>query len=344
MIRPFHLRDLPLIYRLSEQGVSLHTEFALTHHPRLLRKALVSLIGVGRYPTYVWKDAEGGTTGFVQLHLEDSSHAHIVHAALSHDGAAETDESAPERVWLPLLEQLTAEIGRCGLHSLVAEVPEESPELLLLRQAGFAIYTRQDVWVLDEWTPAHSDGYPLAPNRVLVQRQSTDDWDIQLLYVNTVPRLVQLVEPSPPEEGVSLVLREGDELAAFVHLDEGPAGTWLQFFIHPQAETRAEALVAAAMSQYPPAPRQPIYCCVRRYQSWLQHELQALGFRRWGGQAVMVKHTVQRVRSAMPDLATLMEKQAVPGSTPVIQRVEGQDLNRQHRRPLNGTRHSPGML
>ena len=29
---------------------------------------------------------------------------------------------------------------------------------------------------------------------------SSDDWDIQLLYANTAPRLVQLVEPLPPTD------------------------------------------------------------------------------------------------------------------------------------------------
>lgn len=314
MIRPFHLRDLPLIYRLSDNGVSLHSEFALTHHPKLMRKALISMIGMGQYPTYVWKDENSRQAwGFVQLHLEDSSHAHIVHAALNESVPDESisEEEQQSRIWLPFLEQLTAETGRCGVHSLVAEVSETGPELLLLRQAGFAVYTRQDIWVLEE-------RQTFATSLNLRPATSEDEWDIQLLYVNTVPRMVQLVEPMPPVTDVRYVLREESMLAAFVHLYEGPAGSWLRIYIHPDAETRAADIIAAAIQQHPPHPKNPIYCCVRRYQSWLQNGLAQVGFDHFISQAVMVKHTVQRTQSALPDLATLMEQQGVKGSAPVI--------------------------
>ena len=326
MIRPFHLRDLPLVYRLSDNGVSLHSEFALTNQPKLMRKALVSMIGMGQYPTYVWKDdSQRNAWGFVQLHLEDSSHAHIVHAALNEADADESlsVEEQQSRIWLPFLEQLTAETGRCGVHSLVAEVSETGPELLLLRQAGFAVYTRQDIWVLDE---VRNVSTPLN----LRPATSEDEWDIQLLYVNTVPRLVQLVEPMPAVTDSRYVLREGSMLAAFVHIYEGPAGSWLRLYIHPDAETQAADIIAAAVQQHPPLSKNPIYCCVRRYQSWLQNGLAQVGFEHFISQAVMVKHTVQRTQSALPDLATLMEKQGVKGSAPVIHPYQVNGQRRQH--------------
>lgn len=59
--------------------------------------------------------------------------------------------------------------------------------------------------------------------------------------------MVQLVEPSPPlGRGESWIFREGQELAAFVHLHYGPTATWLRFFIHPNADTKTEMIVAAA--------------------------------------------------------------------------------------------------
>ena len=310
MIRPFHLRDLPLVYRLSEQGVALHTEFALTRQPHLLRKALISMIGVGRYPTYVWKAGDGRSVGLVQLHLEDSSHAHIVHAAILAD---EPDEKAEESLWLRLLDQLTGETGRFGVHSLVAEVAEESPALPLLRRAGFVIYTRQDIWVLEKNAAESAAGQ-------LLPREPLDDWDIQLLYVNTVPRLVQLVEPNAPEDGSGFVMREGDDLAAYVHIDEGPAGIWLRFFVHPHAQISTRELIAAALHRVQPSPQQPLYCCVRRYQSWLQSGLESAGFVLYGSQAVMVKHIAQRAQHALPDLAAILEAKGVPGSSPVVNR------------------------
>ena len=47
-----------------------------------------------------------------------------------------------------LLDQAVAEVGQNGIHSLVAEADESGPELPILRRAGFAVYTRQDIWLL----------------------------------------------------------------------------------------------------------------------------------------------------------------------------------------------------
>jgi len=59
---------------------------------------------------------------------------------------------------------------------------------------------------------------------------------------------VQLVEPPPPQgESDNWVLRLGDELAAFVTLRQGPTAVWLRFFIHPDAESEADEIVAAAL-------------------------------------------------------------------------------------------------
>ncbi|MFQ5436000.1 MAG: hypothetical protein ACE5FD_14090, partial [Anaerolineae bacterium] len=214
MIRAFDLRDLPLVRRLSARGVPLHTESALTKNVHPLRVALFNLVG-GDSPTYVWKAQEGRANGFIQLLLEeDHHHAHILFMGVSdpvEDGG--NKQSSLERGWLHLLDQAVVELGQRGIHSLVAEVDEMGEELPILRRAGFAIYTRQDVWMM-------ADAAILGETAVsLSERESGDDWEIQLLYANTVPRLVQLVEPSPPMPAKTVwVLREEGELTAFVHL------------------------------------------------------------------------------------------------------------------------------
>jgi len=225
MIRPFHLRDVALVRRLSEHGVSLHTESALTRNINPVRGALFGIVG-GDFPTYVWKSENRATAGFIQLSLvEGSPLAQILFVGATSDTAVagNGDTAVPllatppainEQVWLPLLDQAVIEAGRQGIVSLVAEVDELGPELPILRRAGFVVYTRQDIWAISEFVP-HNGAELLRP------RQETDDWDIQLLYANTVPRLVQMVEPLPPPgEGTGWVLREDGELAAFVHIHE----------------------------------------------------------------------------------------------------------------------------
>ncbi len=333
MIRAFHLRDLTLVHRLSEHGVSLHTESALTRNLQPVRGALFSLVG-GDFPTYVWKASQENTAGFIQLYLEeDTQHAHILYVSTenvpvnaadkvadsqNHGQQSNGREQTPlnETAWLSLLDQAVAEVGQHGIHSLVAEVDETGAELPVLRRAGFVVYTRQDVWVLN--TAVESP-----PTNLLHTRQTADDWEIQLLYANIVPRLVQLVEPVPRiNDGIGWVLREGDEMAAFVHVYDGPVATWMRLFVHPNAESRVEEIITAVLQKHPPQPSHPVYCCVRRYQSWLQNPLARVGFQLWGSQAVMVKHTVYHSQEPKLELSAALEAQGITPTAPYIQHYQ----------------------
>lgn len=343
MIRPFNLRDLPLVHRLSEHGVSLHSESALINQVHPLRGALFNLFVGGDFPTFVWRAEEGSGAGFIQLHLREGSHCgHVLYvSATTHNerGEGPTDGNHPpnahvnEEVWLPLLDQAVVEVGQRGIHSLVAEVSESGPELPVLRRAGFAVYTRQDIWVLYEY---HASSVRNGQRPILQPRRAEDDWDIQLLYANTVPRLVQLVEPMPPLEiGQSWVLREGNELTACVHVNRGEVATWLRFFIHPNAEARATEIIQATIERHAPKPGHPLFCSAPRYQSWLQSPLERSGFTLWGSHAVMVKHTVLHARRPLPELTAVLESQGMTASSPMI---------RQYYWPKNGQRHGRLLL
>jgi hypothetical protein len=304
-----------LVYRLSDQSVSLNAESALITVAHPFRAALINLIFRSRYPTYVWKSDKGKrkATAFIQLHLApDSPNAHILNVGASAAGkaVAEIDED----VWLPLLDQLVAVIGRRGIHSLMAQVSESGAELPVLRRAGFAVYTRQDIWVANLINNKHKAA-------ILQPRRAIDDWEVQILYANIVPRLIQLVEPMPPlNYGKSWVLREDAELVSFVHLNHGPLASWMRLFIHPNASVPPEEIIRAAHQMKPAKVSHPMYCCVGRYQSWLQHALQEMGFRFWGSQAVMVKQTVQHRQRPLPTSASGLETRVAPGS-PLTQRL-----------------------
>lgn len=309
MIKSFTLRDIPLVHRLSEQGIVFHAESALTQDVRPLREALVHMLIGGQFPTYVWKDDTGDGVGFAQLRQdEDESHAHIICL-----GSTIGDDNTPdEAVWVPFLEQLTAEAGRQGMHSLIAEVNEDGDELPVLRQAGFAVYTRQDVWVMHRPTDKEVDNSH-EKSQTLIPATSVDEWDIHLLYANTVPRLIQLVEPVPPTHLQDVwILREKDELAAFVHFKDGSAATWLRVYIHPNAQTRGDEILEMAAKVRPPKENHPLYCCVRRYQSWVQTNLDKVGFEYLNSQALMVKHTVRHTRKLSPALKDQVQTEGVP--------------------------------
>lgn len=322
MIRPFGLRDLALIRRLSKQGTLLHAESALTKRRRPLRGAFLSMITRGEIGTYVWRDARG--SGFVQFVVrKGGANAQLLVLATTAADDANAEAANGDRAgepalnedgWLALLDGAVEAAGRQGAHALLADVDEGGPALPILRRAGFAVYTRQDIWMLAQ--AEHAGAEP-----ILRPASETDAWDVEWLYTNTVPPLIQLVEPAPPDRGEIWVLREDGELTAFAHIDKGYKATWLQIYIHPNAYVHASEIVAAAAQIVGAEPAHPLYCCVRRYQSWLQSALDASGFALCRRQAVMVKHIATPVQKKVSDLSKLLSAQQIRPNT-LLQRYE----------------------
>jgi hypothetical protein len=326
MVRPFTLRDIALVRRLSEQGVSLHAESALADNLHPLRGALLGMVVRGDSPTLIWKSENGERTGFIQLLLEpDGQHAHIQYISPDLSGGTQSEngnldgtvENKNEDVWLSLLDQAVAEVGQFGVHSLVAEAEETGPELPVLRRAGFAVYARQDIWAHAEEnnTGQENSTFRLRP------RLEKDDWDIQLLYANTVPRLVQLVEPGPSttDGGMWVQRDEKDELTAFVQIHEGNVATWMRFYIHPGAESEAQEILRSALLVGAARRTQPVYLCLRRYEGWLPSNLEQMGFRQLSSQALLVKHTVHYGKREMSKVSVGLEKSGIPVSAPYSQ-------------------------
>lgn len=336
MVRSFTLRDFSLVRRLSEQGVSLHAESALTDNIQPFWSAILNIVVRGEYPTLVLKSNEQYGSGFIQIVIEeDRHHAHILYLSpsiepgddSSYDVGVKTPHAPAADAWLSLIDQAVVEVGHHGIHSLVAEVAENGPELPILRRAGFAVYARQDIWALENTSQVKAA--ETESSILLLPRQASDDWDIQLFYANTVPRLVQLVEPVPPiDKGDTWVLRdERNELVAFVNIHKGAVATWLRFFIHPSAEAGAGEIVRKAMKLIDSQNTQPVYCCVRRYEGWSPAALEQTNFDLWGSQAVMVKHTVHHAQHNVPALEFSIDSSGLPASTPTLRSYPVLDQN-----------------
>ncbi len=312
MIRQFSLRDWALLRRLGDQGKHLHTESALTGSYQPLRGAIFNMVTRGDAATLVWRSEGGEQSGFVQLLLPPGQpHAQLLClGATNVAGADEGDEEAiNEDAWLYLLDGAVAAMGRRGMHSVIAEVDEIAPELVVLRHAGFAVYTRQDIWATAGPAPAAAD-----PG-LLRLATAADEWDIEWLYAHTVPPLIQLVEPSPPQEGELWILREEDELVAVVHLHDGPVATWMRLYIHPNAQALGTDIVGAATAVANARPDHPIYCCLRRYQSWLQSDLSHCGYALCRSQAVLVRHIANLRERRATELGALLHTQPAHHTT-----------------------------
>ena len=317
MIRPFDLRDVLLVRQLAERGLPLESRLALTGPQRPFRDALLFyLLASHGMPTLVMRRWQGGRhlRAFGQLRLQGAELRRVqqtrdcrCQARLVMVAVDPADRAA--ELWPQLLDALTAEAGSLGAHAVLAEVEDNSVYLDYLRQADFSVYARQEIWRLSRPLPM-PDEAPLRPV------QSVDCWSISQLVANTVPLLIQQVEPLPADAGGLVWLQEGSPLA-FVFVRSGAQGMWAQLFLHPQAEERVEDLISQTAAHYSPSSQRPLYCCVRRHQQWLGRPLAELGFELLGSQAVMVRHTA--VRLAQPEFQPItVREKGLEVSTPIV--------------------------
>jgi hypothetical protein len=306
MIRPFDLRDVQLVRRLDDQGVVFDSRSALidTHHP--LRDALLAYLFPGHgAATYVLRLKQPGADlrAFGQIRVS-SSHPQARLTALAVSPAGH--ESA---VWPQMLDILTAQAGRHGAQNVMAQIADDDPGFELLRRSDFLVYSRQEIWRLDAAVPATGEMH-------LRTERSGDQWHIQQLAGNTVPRLVQQIEPLEPT-GHGMVWMEGETLMAYVCARRGQRGTWLQLYLHPEVDRDAHLVMQQAVAHYEPSPEVPLYCCVRRYQDWLTRSLEELDFTPVGSQAVMVRHTVARV--TRPELTSIhVHETGLEATSPLV--------------------------
>ncbi|MCZ7546570.1 MAG: hypothetical protein M5R40_24970 [Anaerolineae bacterium] len=287
-VRSFMLSDVPLLRRLAPLGVSLDTVTGLTRGISPVNDAFLASLPLGDrgMPTYVLR-ADGRGLLAQLRHREGATHAHIAYIA---PNLSDGDDAAMA-AWLSLIDGVTAAAGARGAHSVHAEVDPGSAAFVALREAGFAVFARQDLW---RRAPAPASP---SPARMLQPRTSMHMIGVGTLYANAVPRLVQQAAPPPEADERGLVYVNADRsVAGHITVYEGRLGILLKALLHPEVCDEAAALFADAITYLPHPERAPVYCAVQRYQDWLRGPLAEVGFEPWARQVVMVKYTVRRVQ------------------------------------------------
>ena len=307
MIRTFDLRDVALVSQIENQGTPLYAEWALTRHPRPLQSALAGFFSLSGHGlrTYVLREDndECKLCGLIQLRdRRDRKFSAITFIA----PAAQV---MPD-VWERLLDYAAAQTGKLGVQHIVAEVPDESEAVEVLHHAGYAIYVRQDIYRLSRARDT------VLAEPLLRACQSNDEWGVHQLYHNIVPRLAQLADSAPRmyRSGAvrGYVLEDQQEIVAYLQVRRGPDGAWFNLLVHPRAEARAAAIVEYGLSLFGSTWNAPIYCGVRRYQEWLSHPLESLGFEQHGSTVVMVKHLVNLIQEPEAAKVPGLEKATAP--------------------------------
>ncbi|MBE2272381.1 MAG: hypothetical protein IAE80_29365 [Anaerolinea sp.] len=312
------LVDIPVIQRLVEKGMLLDSELACTREV-IGQHKLTNLLPGRSVVTLVGRIDSQRIAG--QFRLKAGEHlAQIVYIAPG------LTENRSDTAWLELVDSMAAEAGRRGAHMLTCEVDEDSPLFVTLRTAGFAVYARQEVWkratgvsIPDDITPAD-----------LQPETDADAMEVQLLYCNIVPRLVQPVAV-PSSESQGFVYRgAGDRIQGYIAVTEGKSGIYLMPFLHPDIPYHDAASILAgailrANARANRAEKLPVYVCVRRFQDWLEEGLTELGFESCKQQAVMVRHIAAGIRQAVfAPLKQALEAVPVgirPPTTPISKSV-----------------------
>jgi hypothetical protein len=305
-VRSLDILDLPLLPRYRRDVLPLDSARILTRGNPLGAAALLSYLNPRRN-IYTAVASENGDSlmGQVILNGEETS------ARMTFLAPAENANG----LVLPLVAHLSTQAGEWGAFHLLAEVDEDSLVFRSLRTSGFAMYAWQRVWKLP---------VPQTNGRTDSWRKADEfDWpSIQSLYGQIVPALLHPVE-TLPKQVTGLVCRPGGNLQAYVAVNSGPKGTWVQPLVPPDSACVSEQM-AGLVDAVSGWGERTIYICVRSYQAWLETVLEDLGAQAGPRQAVMVKRLakVQKVEEKVP----VMDKVLVKPAAPIARAVTNEDI------------------
>jgi hypothetical protein len=223
-----------------------------------------------------------------------------------------------ELAWSKLLEHLIVDAGEKGVVRVYARLSTDSPELELFNQLGFHAYTHETLFHLQFKQVVEK---PETKTLKLRDHHNRDCWFINQLYSAITPSPVQNAEQTtsrtweihrgylPHQNRESgLVLIEGDKALAYVRILSYRNRHLLRIMNLDTARQHLPDLVRHALSTLKAGPGAEVYCAVREYQMEQEAILEDLGFQRvFGRQAVLVKHTVQFVRSLEKQLVRSRE-------------------------------------
>jgi hypothetical protein len=307
IVRSLDVLDLPLLSRYRRDMLSLDSARILTRGNPLSAVALLSYLDPRRHIyTAVAADNSVSLMGQVALREEETS-ARVTFLAPTQNINGLTR---------PLLDHLVTQAGEWGAFYLLAEVDEESPAFRLLRQAGFAMYAWQRIWKLPLSDPDNT-------KKDIWRQAAETDWPaVQSLYGQIVPALLHPVE-ALPKQGFGLVCRPEGNLHAYVTVNSGPKGIWIQPIVPPDSDCVSEQLAGLTQAMVNGRER-PIYVCVRSYQAWLESILEDLGAQAGPRQAVMVRRLAKLQK--VEEKISAIDKVLVKPTAPVARVVTNQDI------------------
>lgn len=301
MIRPYHLRDWRLLNRLSKCSIPLNISTALLEQVTPFQHIFLRQLWQRHQSTYVWRPRSDNIEAFVNYRTVDKG----TKGQLSWLGA--THPINDDRL-LPLLEKLTIVMGKANIQRIVADVPEDSDQYLLLRRSGFMPYGRQAIWKLSQFD--HLDQID-----TVEMVRPIAEWDVDVLYTHVVPKMIRMVDPYPTFSKQGWGQYQQHDLVAYAHVERRKLGMMLHLFVSPTADIDLVAFIKGIVTRQKKIPTLPLYCTIHAHQHWLNNPLQKIGFDYISTQRLMVKHITQQVHHAVTSLEDMLAKQHAKART-----------------------------
>lgn len=335
MIRAFGLRDSLFVHRLQKQGVWLDMDQALLCARAPLWVALATPVAwrVNGIATYILHAQlpDQQIDGFVQVQkCTDRAEANLLFLS--------PDLSVPEapEIWRRLLLHVCRKAGDNDIQRLYASLPDDAEALSALRDAGFSLYTREDLFRID-MVSTLSASHPGEVRPVL----EADTWQLRRLYTQYTPQPVQLAEGAFATEhrlpflvdvewgetrNLVLVEGQGQDIGGSVQIRSGRSGHLVRLWGNTSEPGRVERLLAAARAAAADPRALPIYCAVRDYQGGVRALLEDAGAAYVGRSARLVRHIQRLERVPVAATTPALDPRAEPVTTLSHIEVTAQEL------------------
>jgi len=315
MIRTPTPRDLIAIHKL--RGVVLAPEEALINAYSPVRSALLSSLlpfgwGFFQPMTYVLSQEQDNQEllGIAQIQQNRRrATARVVYLA--------PDRAWEDRaIWSRWLDDVCQKAGERGMRRLLAYLPAEGARVSAFQQAGFHIYSHEDIFRLADLPSQPTMGGGTG----FRARRAEDAWGLSRLCHATTPPVVQRAEglsqagrdeaicmPIASHDIRGYVLEIEQEIIGYAETRRGSRGAWVRFLLHPQASDLADTLVRGVLTCL---PKQGVYCGLRDYQGEMRSALQSVGFEPFGRQALLVRYIAVFAPKSVAELVAAVERGA----------------------------------
>jgi len=300
VIRPFGIRDVVKIQRLQPQGVAFDLKKLLLDASSPMQSALVGYLTYHHLGTITCIHDGAGEgkdlRGFVQVypHPEKSewSLAFLSPSLESHLKASD--------IWYRLLTYLVIYGAEQGISRIAARAPEDGEIEDVLRQAGFTVVNREEVFTFSGEMPSG----PMPKG--LFRLESVNSWAVGEFFRQVVPQCVQvgtfptcwqttgIGAPSGADASDEFVWLQEDKVLAYFGLQHTSKGCWLDIVVRPEHRGDILHCIKYILTLFNCTDK-PVYCAVPDYSVGLGWLLRTLGFSTYARQVLLVAYTAARV-------------------------------------------------